>query len=94
METFTCPFFISDAFIVVTGANVTAGVVVFREGVTDPVEEFTAFVCLIVGTVHPATRTQPIIIRNKRRVYFFISISVFLPCDEVFLIVIFYQLVL
>ena len=91
METFTCPFFISVEFIVVTGVSATP-VVVLREGVTVGAGEFAAFVCLIVGIVHPATRTHPTIRKNVRSMYFFIGNSDSLPGNVHFLIVIFYQL--
>jgi hypothetical protein len=91
METFICPFFISVEFAVVTGVSATSGVVVLREGVTVGAGEFAAFVCLIVGIVHPATRTHPTIRKKVRSMYFFIG---FLPGDVQLLRVIFYQLTL
>jgi hypothetical protein len=92
MEMFTCPFLISVEFAVRTGVSVSAGVVVCREGVTAVVEEFVDFVPLMVGVVHPATRTHPTIMKNVRNMNFFIGTSHFLPEDDPFLIVIFYQL--
>jgi hypothetical protein len=74
-----------------TGVSVLSGVVVFREGVTVGAGVFAAFVCLIVGIVHPATRTHPTIRKKVRSRYFFIG---FLPGDRQFLRVIFYQLAL
>lgn len=94
MDMFTCPFLISVEFAVGTGVSVSKGVVVCSECVTAVVEEFAAFVPLMVGVVHPATRTQPTMMRKVRSMYFFIGTSPFLPGDDLFLIVILYQLVL
>ena len=91
MEMFTCPFLISVEFAVWTGVSVT-GVVVCMGDVKAIVEEFVAFVPLIVGVVHPATRTQATIIKNVKSMYFFIGKPHFLPEGDPFLIVIFYQL--
>jgi hypothetical protein len=68
---------------------VTSGVVEFREVVPVGAGEFAAFVPLIVGVAHPATRTHAIRIKKMRSMHFFIGNTCFLPGNDPFLLLIF-----
>lgn len=58
------------------------------DGVTVGEGVFAAFVSLIVGVTHPAARTHPTIMKNRRKLNFFIGNPPFSLGDDPFLIVI------